>query len=183
MTYCYKVFCLLCLFATSCQSGFLHEQLADEEVGVFVKEIRATDGLELMGYGGGFLDRVNSISLTFYSPVQPTVDEARWMFFSVADRFLDRVNCSEALRPHLANYPFTIFNNLDLMIVFKASQDRVSAVSMGKIITGIPRELVMFTTRNPATQQLEMMHEELFQDSLALYEQQKAMAEAIPCGP
>jgi hypothetical protein len=157
----------------SCRASPRYIELADQEMFAFAREVKTTNQLQLVAYGGGFYERVNHFSLTFMSPQYPSVEDARILFFDVANRFLERVNQNEELRPYMANYPFTIIDNLALMIVFPESRHAVNAVLMGDIYEHRKREFVVFTGYKSGKQDLGLIHDELYEEAVQLYEQQK----------
>lgn len=157
-----KIF-LLCGCLSSCQTAKTASQaakkvyvdLAAEVVCSFVQEVRQSDGLLLCGYGGGFYDGIDNITLIFASPEAPTIEEARNQFYNISYRMLNRINYNEALRPYLVNYPFTI-DNLDLYILYSQGvPGRVSSVTMGASPMKRPNVVYYFgyntTTGDPET--------------------------------
>lgn len=112
----YKILLLL-FFLSSCQKEPMYVQLADQEMFSFANEVKQNNNLKLIGYGGGFLNRINSISLTFSGKQQLDLEESRFMFLSLSQRFLANINANEKIRPYLADYPFSA-KNLDFAIFF-----------------------------------------------------------------
>ena len=185
MNYIYQAACLLFVLTTSCQSTISslstpeHVRLGDQEMSSFAKEVKATNNLQLLGMGGGFLNRINKLSLTFSSEEAPTVDEARMIFFDLSTRFLSRVNQNEEIRPYLVDYPFTI-ENLELMILFFGeTPGRVKGVSFSPPYKHIWRpSYVLYSTDNLSTKEREISFRESYEEGLERFQKQQQEKQA-----
>lgn len=109
---------LLCtyVFFTSCQVQPYYIQLAHQEISAFSKEVKKENNLKLIGSGGGFLDRINSFSLTFSGNQKLDIKASRRLFIDISQRFITRINQNQEIRGYLSEYPFTI-KNLELIIL------------------------------------------------------------------
>ena len=180
MNYLYQATFLLCFLATACQNTISslstpeHVRLGNQEIASFAKEVKATTQLQILGTGGGFLDKINIISFTFSSKEAPTVEEARMLFYEIATRFLSRINQNEAIRPYLVKYPFTI-ENLKLVILFFGNKPgSISGVSFTPPYEFIKRpSFVYYSTDNLKTQHMEVIFQETYEEGLERFEQQK----------
>lgn len=110
---------LLNLFITTgCYSASKHVQLANNITSPFCKQLQKTHHLYLIGSGGGMMDNVESISLTFVSHQKVNVEQGRKILVDVSETLLNRINAYPQIKPHLNNFPFTA-NNLDISILFE----------------------------------------------------------------
>jgi hypothetical protein len=169
-----SIVCFLFLLCMSCQKISYEEMLTNKEIAVFAKEVKRETGLRLIGFGGGSSNgKLTHFALIFSGSQYPDVDEARWIYFSLATRFIDQVNQNEELEPYFANFPLTVFDNLNLMVLFADSTTSVSGVDMGNLALPFKREFVSFTSYDPVTQTVGLICKERYEDSMRLYEQQK----------
>ena len=63
--------------------------------------------LELIGTGGGMIDTVNCLSLSFQLHHEVEQEEAREVVVYATEELLRVVNSDEKIRPYLCHYPFT----------------------------------------------------------------------------
>lgn len=80
-------------------------------------------GLKFLGGGGGFLDRINKIELTFVLEKNVSVEEARELILSLGDDLLELINSDEDIRPYLSHYPFSP-KGLCITVLFLDKQGR-----------------------------------------------------------
>lgn len=111
-------FAVIIFLGVSCSNHLSYDELAEREIFRFAKDVQKSDHLELIEYGGGFLDQINTLTIGFLSRENVNIDQARWMFVNYANMFIDRINCSNELRPYLAVYPFTI-EQLKFSIIYR----------------------------------------------------------------
>ncbi len=63
-------------------------------------------GLSLLSYGGSMSGEIRSFDLAIASSKPLQISEGRALLLRAFQRFLASVNEDQALRPHLAEYPF-----------------------------------------------------------------------------
>ena len=68
--------------------------------------------------GGGFLNKVNEISIGFTMKVDIDIPTARKILIEMSQDLVARINASEEIRPFLKNYPFKL-SNLDYGFLIK----------------------------------------------------------------
>lgn len=76
-------------------------------------------GWQVYGTGGGMMNDIKSVSLSFQTRYTPDISMARAIFVYSMEDLLDRYNSSESARPYLHNFPFTN-KNIDLSLRFLA---------------------------------------------------------------
>lgn len=74
------------------------------------KNLAKKHHMDLVGKGGGMIDCVREISLSFQVRRILSQDEARWIVIDSVEELLKAFNENEDIRPHLLNYPFTTKN-------------------------------------------------------------------------
>lgn len=117
----YKIICLI-LFLTLSSCSFSRPDIRQEFVSDIIHQVgieaQKEYGLEIYGCGSSIPDKIKEISARFCLDRPIPFPEARKLYVLVAQKFLDKVNANEKMRPYLENYPFTEYN-LDLFITFK----------------------------------------------------------------
>lgn len=109
---------LSALIVTGCNFSPRHVQLANSITSPFCRELEKTQHLALIGSGGGMIENVESISLTFTSRQKVNVDQGRAMLVEIVEPLLKRVNSCPELRPYLDHFPFTA-DDLDISVLFQ----------------------------------------------------------------
>ncbi len=137
----------------------------------FIQEAKGRYGFRPFGIGGGFLNNVNELLLSFKKEGIYNVDEARELFILSSQDFLKKINTDEEIRPHLSNYPFTE-QNISYTLTFVDERNHginqengnkdpniLSYVSwLGKRIT--------YSIYNEETPWYQHIHEESYQEAL-----------------
>lgn len=113
----YPVLCSLVILLTSCHTYPPRIQLAHQEIFAFAKEVKQEHNLQLICYGGGFIEHINTLSLSFLGNQKLDVDASRALFVDLSQRFISRINQNEEISPYLAEHPFTAMN-LEFVILF-----------------------------------------------------------------
>lgn len=104
----YLMFVCLLPFLICCSEDTRpdHCKFAGEIMNQFINDAEKQYGLACYGSGGGFMDRVNAIHLSFATLGPKSQEELRVMMVTITEDFLKRVNSHEEIREHLINYPF-----------------------------------------------------------------------------
>lgn len=63
-------------------------------------------GLIPCGFGGGAVDQVHMIALSFNYRKPLTIEEGRDLILTAVHELIDAINADERIRPYLASYPF-----------------------------------------------------------------------------
>lgn len=84
----------------------------------FVREMEEQYGLICNGHGGRMPRDVEEISIDFISYHHATVEEARRLEVTVTEKFLNKINNNEKIRPFLREYPFKT-NRAEVGISFR----------------------------------------------------------------
>ena len=94
------------------------EQLADQILARAAFKLREEKGLILCGTGGGMLDQVRMLALSFDYPDEVTIQEGRKLLIAAVQTLLAEINANELIRPYLQNYPFES-TNIEIRIFLK----------------------------------------------------------------
>ncbi len=102
------LFLLLLLFASGCQPLSPETRESYRMMSSFAAVQKEKNQLELSGIGISIPDVIKGFSLDFDSHQRLDIPQARSLYLSCSQEFLDMINQSEFLRPYLHHYPFTI---------------------------------------------------------------------------
>ncbi len=83
-----------------------YEIYVNEIVNSFATEMQEEFGLICNGSGGKIPYSVEEISTGFIAYQPSTIDEARKLEVALTEKFLDKINSHEKIRPFLKEYPF-----------------------------------------------------------------------------
>jgi hypothetical protein len=95
-----------------------HSKEADRVVNPFLKELETKRKIYVFGAGGGFMNDVEKINLSFCTKRIVDVEKARLLIVSITEELLKRINADKGIRPYLHNYPFTN-KNLKITLHFE----------------------------------------------------------------
>jgi hypothetical protein len=91
--------------------------------GEFAKEAEKEFDINVFGCGGRINPKVNAITLKFHCDKQVSVNEARWLLVTLQQKFVDKINKHEGIRPFLVEYPFPLIR-ADIELSFKENSDQ-----------------------------------------------------------
>lgn len=93
-----------------------------EEVGRFKRKINQSFmqnyGLSCNGSGGGFVDQINKLDMTYIKNGVYSIEEARYLIVRCMEEMYDSINNDENILPYLKTHPFER-NCLVISILFK----------------------------------------------------------------
>ena len=84
-----------------------HSIQADKVVNSYLKDVKSENELYLFGRGGGMIDDIKTISLTFLSYENKNIENVRLEIVQNVENLLIKINESIEVRPYLHEYPFT----------------------------------------------------------------------------
>lgn len=99
-----------------------HEMIADNISAKVGKDLAAKYQIKPVGFGGMMHEDVKKMSLMFDCCREMSLDEYRRLVVVCTEYYLNEINSSEELKPHLHNFPFDS-NNIEL-VLFVFSKDR-----------------------------------------------------------
>lgn len=85
------------------------------------KELAKKHQMRIAGIGGGMMDCVREIAVSFQLRRVLSQDELRCLIVDCVEEFLKAFNENQEIRPYLSNYPFTTAN-LDIRIFVSTPQ-------------------------------------------------------------
>lgn len=105
------------LFAFACSPVPAHQRAANILLKSYAQQTLKTDGLYLIGLGGGFSDDIKIVSYHYGTIKSLDVNDARRLYVKTAQNLINRMNSDDNVRPYLHTYPATI-DNVDISIGF-----------------------------------------------------------------
>ena len=161
---------LLSIITASCQSFLtIPDDPGYQAIFQFAKEVKETDDLKLIGFGGG----VNSFNLTFMGNQNLDMHQARFIFYDISTRFLERINADVKLREPSLDNIYTI-ENLKLHFMFPDVVNYITG-----IFNGVPydqkSQIVYFFTYNPELAKSKITYQEPYEQLKSIVEQQRGL--------
>lgn len=164
-------FLIILLFFSNCQNKkeFNYAQYTYKEIDKFKKHAFKKYGVVLWGQGGGFMDQINEISLTFYIQKEMRVKEMRELIINLSCDFLKQINSNDEIRQYLAEYPFTS-KRLDLAVaIFNSKKTYITnpGNTKEKLALGVlNKDNICYTIKNEEEQFLQKVYKETFEEAL-----------------
>lgn len=135
-----------------------YSDLASEIRNKTGKALAKKHRMDVIAVGGGMMDNVYNIALSFQIYRIINQDEARYIIVDCVEELLKAFNENEAIRPHLANFPF-VPSNLDLSI-FVWDSTRGDVYYPNFCVVGVDSEdFVSFKWENQQGQRLKPIME------------------------
>jgi len=107
-----------------------YERMADKITAQTVRKIEAETGLRLCGMGGGMMNHVRSMSLSFDYLGEMNMEQGRELMVYCVNEYLSAINNHLEIRPYLIQYPFTPKNVQIRIFIRKANGQEVSSGSL-----------------------------------------------------
>lgn len=164
-------FLITVFFLSSCQNKeeFNYAQYTYKEIDKFKKYAFKKYGVVLWGKGGGFMDQINEISLTFYIQKELKVKEMRELIINLSCDFLKQINSNNEIRQYLAEHPFTS-KRLDLAVaIFNSKKTYITnpGSTKEKLALGVlNKDNICYTIKNEEEQFLQKVYKETFQEAI-----------------
>jgi hypothetical protein len=136
-----------------------HVKLADKLIYKYCKEItKANKALRVTGTGGRMMGDIQEIAISFFLYKTITISEARCLYVSMVEQFLNLVNNDPNIRPYLREYPFTA-KNFDLIIgVIDPNTKTISEQGVAAIFIINKKEKISYASYNRQTDKLTVQN-------------------------
>ena len=145
-----------------------HEKIADRITARTVQKIEAETGLRLMGIGGGMMNQVRMMAISFEQLGEITMEQGRELVIYCMNEYLSAINGSEEIRPFLVHYPF-ITKDIQIDIYIR-KQDR-REVSIGTLcVVGAIKGKLQYDIKQPGLPSLRQVHEETYDEAVKILE-------------
>lgn len=159
---------LIVAFSFSCNKhNYLpssKEILADEILKNSAIKLRKEKDLRLIGTGGGMMNEVRMLALSFFYYGEVDVKKGRCLLISAVNELVDEVNADERIRPYLVQYPFKP-ENIEIRIFLRKLDG--SELDSGKLHVLVAiNNILEYEIRDPATDRLKTVYEETYEVAL-----------------
>jgi len=91
------------------------------------KELKAQKNLYLIGTGGGMMDDIQMMAMSFNYYQEVDLKKARELLVYVVSQYLLAINGNTEVRPYLHEYPFTAKNVEIRMWIYKPDRSRLTS--------------------------------------------------------
>ena len=112
---------LFCLIFGSSALGYQsprYVKMADEITERVAKQLKAEKNLCLAGTGGGMMNDIQMMAMSFYFYQEVDLKTARELMAYTINKYLKEINSNKEIRPFLHEYPFTA-KNVEIRIWIK----------------------------------------------------------------
>lgn len=166
-----KFFSLLILLLFFCGCGTAptytsseKERLCNEVTKIAIKKICSESKLIPCGTGGGALNQIRMLAISFNYYQDVNIAEGRKLLIQTVETFLSIINADERIRPYLIKYPFDP-ENIEIRI-FIFNKDGSSIGSDRLCVIGIIDGILDYQIHTPDGLWLERVHEETYEEAL-----------------
>jgi hypothetical protein len=147
-----------------------YEKDVDVVTDQVAKKIYQETGLKLMGTGGGLIDQINRLGISFARYGDLSMEEARELLVYCVEEYLDAINADEKIRPHLCCYPFSP-NNIEIAIFIYGEDRRDPPIGFLTVVAEIYGRMT-YKIQQPGFPSMKTIHEEPYDEAKKLMEQQ-----------
>lgn len=164
-------FIFVLFFMCSCNHNRTHkfqvpeyEKMADRLTLRTAIKLKKEKNLTLVGIGGGMMDHIRMMSMSFVYKNEIDIEAGRDLLVSCLNEYLNAINSDEKLRPHLVNYPFEP-KNVEIWIYIHRSDNQ--RMDLGKIsfISSIEGNFKYKIDKDPHNS--EIIYKETYEEAIA----------------
>lgn len=162
----YLLVFILAVSLHSCGNYQGHEKIADQITAKTAKKLKLEKDLHLIGTGGGMLDHIRTMGMSFEYFHEITIEEGRELLVYCVQTYLAEINSNERIRPSLEHYPFD-YKDVDIRIfVRQPDRDQVPLGSIA-VVASIKGKLD-YDVREPSPKILKEIHRETYDEAVKL---------------
>lgn len=145
-----------------------HAQIADRITARTVQKIEAETGLRLMGIGGGMMNQVRMMAISFEQLGEITMEQGRELIVYCINEYLSAINASEEIKPFLIHYPFTTEDiQIEIFVYDKNHRDvPLGALCVLCEIDGI----LKYKIKEPDPIIFKQIHKETYDEAVKIVE-------------
>lgn len=150
-----------------------YERIADKITIETAKTLKKEMGLECVGIGGGMMDVIRCMTMSFHLDHEVSITEARRAVVGATEAYLHAINGSKRIRPYLKNYPFT---QRDVGVTIFVHKAKGMYVDPGKIACITARGSVVsyeLYEPNPNGSMFKDFCEEPYEEALRILNEEK----------
>lgn len=159
----------LLFFVCGCGGDFFYtssekERLSNEVIRKAAKQIREETGLIPCGTGGGALDQIRMLAISFDYKNELDIDSSRKLLIAATEKFVSIVNSDEKIRSYLINYPFQV-RNVEMRIFIQKKDG--SNLEQGKLVViSVTEGVLKYKVNAPDGWGLDTIYQETYEEAL-----------------
>ena len=154
-----------------------YEKIADGITYRVKKQLKTIPGLLCVGTGGGMMEHIYRMSMSFHLLREVDLPEARRILVYITTEYLKEINSSKRVRPYLKDYPFKA-TNLEIRVwIQKENNDDVGpdqidymAAYRGTLTYDLPLK--------PGSYVEQILHEETYEEALKIVQEEEKANQA-----
>jgi|GEM_PF-675653 hypothetical protein len=166
---------ILCYLSSSCNKSSTqqyeipnYEKMADKITAQVARRIERETGLRLIGTGGGMMDHVRMMAMSFDQYGEITMEKGRELIIYCIQKYLSAINEDIEIRSYLVHYPFTPKDVEVRIFIYK--QDRREVAQGVLSIVNEVGGMVKYKVNEPGTDILKTVHRETYEEAVEILE-------------
>lgn len=140
------------------------EEFCNKVTRIAAKQICNATGLVPCGSGGGAMDQVRMLALSFNYGQEVNITEGRKLLISALDTFQAVINSDEEIRPYLIKYPFEP-KNIEIRIFIQNPDGRPIGLDALCVISAIDG-ILEYEIHTPDGMWLDTVYQETYEEAL-----------------
>lgn len=149
--------------------------MADKITAQTAMKIEKETGLRLCGVGGGAINHIRKLNMSFNCFREISFDEGRKLLIYCVNEYLSAINANEEVRPYLIHYPFTP-NDVEIEIFVRQPDNRDVAFGKLAVVFEVYGK-VGYRISQEGPLSLKEAHEETYEEAIRVLEEQGSIAE------
>jgi hypothetical protein len=145
-----------------------YEKIADVITARTAQKIESETGLVLSGVGGGMMDQVRMMAMSFDCFGEISMEQGRELVIYCVNEYLSAINANIEIRPYLIHYPFSS-KDVQIRIFINSKNGKEVGSGNLSIVTEINGK-VSYKIRDPESQRLRIIHEEAYEEAVKILE-------------
>jgi hypothetical protein len=165
------------LILGSCQSGLTtsshqspdYVKKAHAITAQVARKIQQETGLRLIGTGGGMMDHIRMMAMSFAQYGVVTMEEGRELVIYCVQEYLAAINGCEEIRDNLAHYPFTP-RDIEIAIFIRGPKNE--DVPIGEFnAVGIINGILDYNIEQSGFPSMKKIHKETYDEAVKIIQE------------
>jgi hypothetical protein len=145
-----------------------YEKMADRITAVTAQKIERESGLVLCGTGGGMMDHIRMMAMSFNCYNEITVEQGRELLIYCVNQYLSAINTNKGIKQYLVHFPFTQ-KDVEIRIFIRKPDHSEVSIGLPSVISQINGQLV-YKVKQLGPVSLKESHEETYEEAVKLLE-------------
>jgi hypothetical protein len=174
-----NIFLFTIIFSSSCNQSNGHKKyerakhsiIAEKITEKVAQKIEIETGLHLIGTGGGMMDCVKMMAMSFRGFGEIDVIKGRALIVHCVREYLSAINENLDIRPYLSHYPFTS-KGIQIRIFITQTTPTAEALCFIGEIDGA----VEYDVRKAPQESPEIVHQEPYEEAVRILESERRLS-------